>query len=79
MDAKVKMDAKEYRALRAKVGTQPQVAKALGIDITTLQRREGGKHEVTREAEIAMRHLEGLVATCGRMVGKMGRPCTAKP
>lgn len=48
------MTPAEYRALRRERGTLKQVARKLGIDWTTLQRRETGKQKITHEAVLAM-------------------------
>lgn len=68
------MTSIEYRALRAIVGSQVKVAEALGLDHTTIQRREAGAYRVTLEAEIAMRHLASMAPVRGRLEGKRGRP-----
>jgi transcriptional regulator with XRE-family HTH domain len=68
----------EYKALRESVGSQEKVAEALGIDHSTLQRREYGKRRIGREAEVALLALAARVPFSGRLVGKMGRPYAAK-
>jgi hypothetical protein len=45
------MSPSEYRTLRESVGSQKKVAAALGLNHTTLQRREAGTYKVTQEAE----------------------------
>jgi DNA-binding transcriptional regulator YiaG len=69
------MNAAEYKELRQAAGSQEKVAEALGINITTLQRREAGTFKITSEAAGAMRHLVSAVLRRGRhLTGKMGRP-----
>lgn len=51
------MTAKAYQSLRVTLGSQLAVAKRLGIDERTIQRRESGKMKVTREAELALHSL----------------------
>lgn len=48
------MTADEYRSLRQERGTQKGVATLLGVDYRTIQRREYGEFEVTREAALAI-------------------------
>jgi transcriptional regulator with XRE-family HTH domain len=67
----------EYKALRETVGSQKKVAEALGIDHSTLQRREYGKRRISREAEVALLALAARLPLSGRLVGKMGRPFTS--
>ena len=45
------MNAEDYRTLRESLGSQKAVAAALGLNHTTLQRREAGTYKVTQEAE----------------------------
>jgi DNA-binding protein Fis len=45
------MNAEDYRVMRETIGSQAKVAAALGINHTTLQRREAGTYKVTQEAE----------------------------
>jgi DNA-binding transcriptional regulator YiaG len=51
------MTPNEYRELRKSVGTQQDVAAALGVDYRTIQRREYGEIKIPREAEMALRAL----------------------
>ena len=55
------MCSEEYRALRISIGSQAKVAAALGLNITTIQRREAGKRKISHEAEIAMHYLASFV------------------
>lgn len=48
------MSADEYRQARKERGTQKGVALALGVDYRTVQRREAGEIEITREAALAL-------------------------
>lgn len=48
------MTAAEYRQARQERGTQKGVALSLGVDYRTVQRREAGEIEVTREAALAL-------------------------
>lgn len=43
-----------YRVLRKRVGSQAKVADILGVDLTTISRRERGIVAITREASIAL-------------------------
>ena len=45
------MTSQEYRALRASIGSQAKVAAALGLNITTIQRREAGKRKMPRSRD----------------------------
>jgi predicted DNA-binding transcriptional regulator AlpA len=47
----------EYRALREELGTQAEVARRLGVSANTVARRERGEVPLTREMELAIRHL----------------------
>jgi hypothetical protein len=51
------MTAADYKLQRQRRGTQQGVAVLLGVDYRTIQRRECGDIEITREAELAMRAL----------------------
>ena len=51
------MTAAEYRKLRRALGSQQKVAAALGVDYTTVQRREYGHIPVTPESALAIRQL----------------------
>lgn len=48
------MSAADYKREREARGTQESVAALLGVDRTTLARRETGALPVTREAELAL-------------------------
>lgn len=48
------MTPADYRKARQERGTQKGVALALGVDYRTVQRREAGEIEVTREAALAL-------------------------
>lgn len=48
------MTAANYRLARQERGTQKGVALALGVDYRTVQRREAGEIEITREAALAL-------------------------
>jgi DNA-binding transcriptional regulator YiaG len=48
------MTRDDYRKLREQLGTQEQVARALGVTSSTVARREQGKVPVTREHEYAL-------------------------
>lgn len=48
------MTAGEYRLARQERGTQQSVALLLGVDYRTVQRREAGEIEITREASLAL-------------------------
>jgi len=47
----------EYKSARQDRGTQKGVAALLGVNYTTIQRREDGDIEITQEAEIALLSL----------------------
>ena len=52
------MNAKKYKALRAKLGlTQDELASLLGVTRKTVNRREAGDATITTEAELAIRSL----------------------
>lgn len=51
------MTPNEYKSLRKQRGTQQSVAALLGVDYRTVQRREAGEIEITREAELALTAL----------------------
>jgi hypothetical protein len=72
------MNAQEYKTLRQTVGSQARVAEVLGLNLTTIQRREAGIFRITREAANAMQALAANVEYSGRLVGKMGRPFAKK-
>jgi hypothetical protein len=52
------MTSTQYKTLRAKIGTQAAVAKALGVAVITMKKREAGG-KITREAELALRWVLG--------------------
>lgn len=51
------MTAGQYKSERQQRGTQQGVAALLGVDYRTVQRRESGEIEVTREAELSLLRL----------------------
>lgn len=51
---------KDYTDLRKIIGTQNEVSEALGIDRSTLSRRENGKQSLTNEASLALLGLYHL-------------------
>jgi transcriptional regulator with XRE-family HTH domain len=51
------MTPTQYKKLRKERGTQKGVAALLGVDYTTIQRRESGEHRITREHMLALRAL----------------------
>lgn len=51
------MTAEEYRRLRQSLGTQKEVAEALGVARNTIARRERGELPIDGEAALAMRCL----------------------
>ena len=57
------MSPEKYRAQRKKIGTQGDVAKALGVALNTVSRRELGNLEIPREAELALRYLVEKIRT----------------
>lgn len=48
----------EYSKLRIAVGSQAQVSKAIGVDISTLSRRENGGKLVSTEAVLCLKWLQ---------------------
>jgi DNA-binding XRE family transcriptional regulator len=52
--------AQKYREMREEIGSQDVVAKRLGLDKRTIQRRENGAMEVDREAELAIHSLHSF-------------------
>lgn len=52
--------AEEYARVRESVGSQKDVAKMLGVDIRTVQRRECGEIVITDEAVRALHALSTL-------------------
>ena len=61
----------EYEKVRESIGSEKEVAKMLGVDIRTVQRRETGEILITFEATralfglCALAHLRRLLATHG--------------
>jgi transcriptional regulator with XRE-family HTH domain len=75
--------AEEYARVRETVGSQKDVARMLGVDIRTVQRRECGEILITDEAVraihalSALSHLKRLIAAkeapdLGELVGLLG-------
>ena len=52
--------AEEYAGVRETVGSQKDVARMLGVDIRTVQRRECGEILITDEAVRALHALSAL-------------------
>jgi transcriptional regulator with XRE-family HTH domain len=50
----------QYHALRESIGSQKEVAKMLGVDIRTVQRRESGEIMITFEATRALYSLAAI-------------------
>ena len=50
------MTSSEYKEVRERLGSQPTVARMLGISRRTIARREAG-FDVIREAELAIKAL----------------------
>jgi DNA-binding transcriptional regulator YiaG len=48
----------EYAKLRMSVGSQGQVSRAIGVDISTLSRRENGTKLIGVEAVLCLRYLQ---------------------
>jgi transcriptional regulator with XRE-family HTH domain len=67
------MTAPEYKLLRQSVGTQQSVADALGVSITTVQRREAGEIPVTQEAAIAILSVAGRDKCSDSQVSSLDR------
>lgn len=51
------MTPAEYKAHRARIGTQAEVAKLLGVNRVTVAKRENGSMTITREAVLAIQSL----------------------
>lgn len=51
------MTPAEYKSARQLRGTQQGVADALGVSISTVQRREAGDWQITKEAALAILSL----------------------
>jgi hypothetical protein len=74
------MTADQYKAERQRRGTQQGVAALLGVDYRTIQRRESGDIEITREAALAIRALPvGRAAAAGRSAEKKRRSIKSLP
>jgi hypothetical protein len=56
----------EYKTERQKRGSQKGVALALGVDYRTIQRREAGDIQITREASMALMALPVRSPKCVR-------------
>jgi predicted transcriptional regulator len=52
------MTPQEYRLERQKRGSQQAVAKMLGVDYRTIQRREAGEIVITHEAALSLQSLK---------------------
>lgn len=59
------MTPAEYRRLRQERGTLKEVARQLGVDWTSLQRRETGRMKITREAKLALLTIKRKAANSG--------------
>ena len=57
------MTPEQYKSARQQRGTQQGVVALLGVDYRTIQRRESGEIEITREAELS---LLGIPRSAGR-------------
>jgi len=53
------MDAIEFKRCREKLGyvTQGEMAKALGVDVSTVSKWESGENPISKVVEIAVRAL----------------------
>jgi DNA-binding transcriptional regulator YiaG len=51
------MTRAQYRKLRQSIGSQPEVAKLLGVHPITISKRERGEIAINKEAVIALRAL----------------------
>ena len=51
------MTPEAYRLLRKTIGTQAEVAKALGVHRVTVVKREGGSQPIDAEAAHALRWI----------------------
>lgn len=65
------MSPAEYRAKRQKLGTWKHVAELLGVNWSTIARREAGTIPITKEAELA-------ISAVGRAAGAGGVPKTRR-
>lgn len=61
------MTGGEYRELRKRLGTQAQVAAALGIARSTVARREAGRLRISIEAEMAIKGLTTIELHCANL------------
>lgn len=59
------MTAAQYKAERKKVGTWKAVAELLGLNWSTIARREAGTLPITKEAALAIDSLAGRAAGVG--------------
>lgn len=59
------MTAARYKTLRKKVGTWKAVAEMLGLNWSTIARREAGTLPITKEAALAIEALAGRAARGG--------------
>ena len=54
------VNPKEYQSVRETIGSQRDVARLLGVDIRTVQRREAGEIVITFEATRALFCLSAI-------------------
>ena len=54
---RAKITAAKYQAMRERLGTYSEVARALGVSICTVEGRETGRLIIRVEAELALRYL----------------------
>lgn len=59
------MSPAQYRKLRQKLGTWKHVAGLLGVNWSTIARREAGTIPITTEAALAIDSLAGRAAGAG--------------
>jgi hypothetical protein len=59
------MTAAQYKSKRKKVGTWKAVAEMLGLNWSTIARREAGTLPITKEAALAIDSLAGRAAGAG--------------
>lgn len=55
--ALTQMTAAQYKAKRKKVGTWKTVAELLGLNLSTIARREAGTLPITKEAILSIKFL----------------------
>jgi hypothetical protein len=65
------MSGAEYKRLRARLGTQTEVAARLGLHRVSIAKREAGTIPITTEAAIAIRALPKHIAE-RKKVGAVG-------